>query len=411
MFKTQQGIEARQSCDLRPGRLSRFSIRIRSDQRLGSIMVMSAAVLVLSFGFVAFTIDLGFIAITRAELRNASDAAVLAAVQELRDGLLSDSDTVAATAGTAAETIAKLNPAGDQDSVHIDTSQDIRFGQYQWDAITETWHEAWGISPYTLADVTVHRDRGSAVDVNGVVLDGPLPLFFGPAIGHRDANLVTRSAAALFPGVGFKITEESDSTINILQIALDEESWNALIDDEVGSDAYRYNEELGRVESVSDGILEANLYPSGSSSLPPGNRGTVDIGSPNNSTNDLKRQILSGINANDLAWFDGELRFDGTPLQLNGDTGLSAGIESALKSQIGKVKAIPLFTSVSGPGNNATYTICRFVGIRIMEVRLTGGPNNRRVVIQPAPFSHSSVVRGRTEIKVDSIFTSPVLVR
>jgi hypothetical protein len=89
----------------------------------------------------------------------------------------------------------------------------------------------------------------------------------------------------------------------------------------------------------------------------------------------------------------------------------SAGIESALKEVIGEVKAIPLFTSVSGPGNNAAYVISRFVGIRIMGVRLTGNPSKRHVTVQPAPFSDATVIKGQTEIRSDSIFTTPVLIR
>lgn len=203
---------------------------------------------------------------------------------------------------------------------------------------------------------------------------------------------------------------ESSSRADILLIALDAISWNAMLAG-VGGDDYRYNEALGKVEEMPDGVLEVNLYPSGSSSLPPGNRGTVDIGSPNNSTKDLKRQITEGINGSDLEWFDGELRFDQAQLELNGDTGLSAGIEDSLKEIVGEVRAIPLFSSVSGPGNNATYIIERFVGVRIMDVRLTGNPNKLRVVVQPAPFSDSTVIRGETEIRSDSIFTKPVLTR
>lgn len=82
-----------------------------------------------------------------------------------------------------------------------------------------------------------------------------------------------------------------------------------------------------------------------------------------------------------------------------------------MKDVIGEVKAIPLFTSVSGPGNNATYVISRFVGVRIMDVRLTGNPNKRHVTVQPAPHSDSTVVKGQTEVRSDSIFTKPVLIR
>jgi hypothetical protein len=237
-----------------------------------------------------------------------------------------------------------------------------------------------------------------------------LSLFFAPVIGHRDAGLTVTSAAAIMPGVGFKISSESSARADVLPIALDEASWNNMLAG-VGNDEYEFNVGLNKVVESSDGILEVNIYPSGSSSLPPGNRGTVDIGAPGNSTNDLKRQIREGINADDLAWFGGEIRFDGGPLQLNGDTGISAGIEAALTDVIGEVKAIPLFTSVSGPGNNATYEISRFVGVRIMDVRLTGNPSKRHVTVQPAPFSDSTVVKGQIEIRSDSIFTTPVLTR
>lgn len=261
-----------------------------------------------------------------------------------------------------------------------------------------------------MIEVAVHRDRGNAVDINGQVVDGPLALFFAPVIGHSEAGLNVTSASAIMPGVGFRISPGSSSRANILPIALDEDSWDSMLAG-VGDDDYEFNAGLNKVVESSDGILEVNIYPSGSSSLPPGNRGTVDIGHPGNSTNDLKRQIREGINADDMSWFGGEIRFDGTPLELNGDTGISAGIESALKDVIGEVKAIPLYTSVSGPGNNATYVISRFVGVRIMDVRLTGNPNKRHVTVQPAPYSDSTVVKGQTEIRSDSIFTTPVLIR
>jgi len=382
--------------------------------RKGSIVVLAAGVLILAFAFTSFTVDLGFIALTRAELQNAADSAALGSAQELSQGIgvgpvTSPNDTATAVRHVA-EALAAMNPAGELDGVYIDPVQDIRLGRLQWNAASGQWDRIWGESPYTLVEVVTHRDRGEARDVNGQSLDGPLPLFFAPIIGHDDATLVTRSAAAIFPGVGFRIDENSSVLANILPIAMDEQTWNDLMDG-IGSDDYGYDEEDGDIEHHGDGILEANLYPSGSSSLPPGNRGTVDIGSPSNSTSDLKRQILNGINADDLSWFGGELRFDDVPVILNGDTGLSAGIESSLKQIIGQPRAIPVFSQVSGPGNNAMYTISKFVGIRIMDVKLTGSPSKKRVVVQPAPFSDSTVIRGKTTVTVDSIFTKPALIQ
>jgi hypothetical protein len=97
-------------------------------------------------------------------------------------------------------------------------------------------------------------------------------------------------------------------------------------------------------------------------------------------------------------------------LYVSGDTGISAGIKSQLNTIKGKPRAIPLFTAVSGPGNNATYTIERFVGIRIMDVKLTGG--NKRVIVQPAPLMDPTVIAGpTTEVTEDSIFAMPKLIQ
>ena len=382
--------------------------------RSGSIITLSAGVLVMVLAFTAFTVDLGWITLARAQMRNASDAAAFAGAMEFGPGTglapVLSASSVAEESKEAARSIASENRSGGLNSTYIDVARDVRLGQYQWLPDEQRWAEAWGASPYTMIEVVVHRDRGSAVDINGQTLDGPLSLFFAPVIGHRDAGLTVTSAAAIMPGVGFKISSESSARADVLPIALDEASWNNMLAG-VGNDEYEFNVGLNKVVESSDGILEVNIYPSGSSSLPPGNRGTVDIGAPGNSTNDLKRQIREGINADDMAWFGGEIRFDGGPLQLNGDTGISAGIEAALTDVIGEVKAIPLFTSVSGPGNNATYEISRFVGVRIMDVRLTGNPSKRHVTVQPAPFSDSTVVKGQIEIRSDSIFTTPVLTR
>ena len=385
-----------------------------ATDREGSILTLSAGVLVMVLAFASFTVDIGWITLTLGQMHNACDAAALAGATEFGPGTglapALNSTDVQANSKDAARSIAAANAAGGLDSTYIDVAQDVRLGQYQWLPDEQRWAEVWGATPYTLVEVAVHRDRGSAVDINGQMMDGPLPLFFAPVIGLSDAGLNVVAAAAIMPGVGFRISSESSSRSDILPIALDETSWNSLLAG-VGDDDYEFNTGLDKVVNSPDGILEVNIYPSGSSSLPPGNRGTVDIGSPGNSTADLKRQIREGINADDLAWFGGEIRFDGEPLELNGDTGISAGIEAALKDVIGEVKAIPLFTSVSGPGNNATYEISRFVGVRIMDVKLTGNPSKRHVTVQPAPFSDSTVIKGQTEIRSDSIFTTPVLIR
>ncbi|MEX1097820.1 MAG: pilus assembly protein TadG-related protein [Planctomycetales bacterium] len=378
--------------------------------RRGNIVVLAAAVLVVIMGFSAFTVDVGFIALTRTQLQAASDASVLAAAQELPAAFqpgLGNGASVAVTdlARQAAVDLAGLHRAGDRDSISV-AEHDLRFGQYRWVSGTSSWEKAWGATPYNLVEVTLRRTTSSGGAGGG---DGPLPLFFAPVIGVETADVSTTSAAAMMPGVGFRIVPGSGLTAGVLPIALDVQTWNALLAGS-GSDDFRYNPATKQVIPGSDGILEVNLYPTGSNVLPPGNRGTVDLGSPNNSTNDLKRQILYGLNEFDLSYFDGELRMDGAePLELNGDTGISAGIKDQLETINGQTRAIPLFSEVSGPGNNAMYTIVKFVGIRILDVRLTGG--EKHLIVQPAPYSDPTVIPGDVEIATDSIFTTPKLIR
>lgn len=392
--------------------------------RRGGLMALIAPMMVMILAFTAFTVDVGFILVTKAQLQNASDAASLAASQDLLNALgvnapLSMTEAQQAARQSAFD-IAARHRTGDRGQVHVDSARDVRFGQVVWNSSTGTWQKNWGVAPYNLAEVTVHRDTSGAIGAP----DGPLNLFFAPVIGHTTASLMVRSTAAVPVGVGVRGTGSASASsgsssatsgmnaawrIDVLPIAVDEESWQALLDG-TGSDNWSHSPANRTVTNGSDGVCELNIYPTGSSRFPPGNRGTVDIGSPNNSTSDLKRQIVDGLSEEDLSYFpNGELRFDNGPLSLNGDTGLSAGIESSLQSIIGQPRLIPIFRSVTGNGNNAQYEIVKFVGVTLLSVKLTGSPSQKRVIAQPCTFSSSAVIRGFGTPSVDSFYASPVL--
>ena len=74
---------------------------------------------------------------------------------------------------------------------------------------------------------------------------------------------------------------------------------------------------------------------------------------------------------------------DDGELYLNGDTGISAGFKAQLEEIKGEPRIIPIFQQVEGNGNNAEYTIVCWAGVRIMEVKLTGSNNQKRVIVQP----------------------------
>src|SRR5439155_15057840 len=116
---------------------------------------------------------------------------------------------------------------------------------------------------------------------------------------------------------GFRIQTPGFTTALLLPFALDVKTWNDLLAG-AGPDDFTRSSVNGSVSSGSDGIPETKLYPLSNggqgtdvSGLPPGNFGTVDIGSSNNSTSDLARQILYGPNAADFAHYpNGTLQLD-----------------------------------------------------------------------------------------------------
>lgn len=249
-----------------------------------------------------------------------------------------------------------------------------------------------------MLEVTLRRQRSDA---------SALPLFFAPVIGTVDAEVSARSVVVLEPGVGFRVVPGSCGDAQVLPIAIDLGTWNNLLGG-AGSDNFSFDPATNSVSAGSDGLRECNLFPTGSTTLPAGNRGTVNIGDPNNNTTDLKRQILGGLNATDLSFYsNNELRTDTGPLYLTGDTGLSAGVESELSSIVGQVRAIPVFIEVSGPGYQATYTIVKFVGVRILAVRLLGSPVQKYLMVQPALFVDCTVIRGGSLASADDSIFSP----
>lgn len=160
----------------------------------------------------------------------------------------------------------------------------------------------------------------------------------------------------------------------------------------------------------ADGHFEANLYPQGTGS--PGNRGTVDIGGEDNSTNDLSRQVLHGVSRQDLLDLGKPLEFDSAgELILNGDTGISAGIKDELATLVGQVRIIPIYSHVFGNGNNASFTIVRWEGVRILDVKLTGKKETKRVIVQPQKVLARNARVDHTGSSVSThVFTPVILV-
>ncbi len=162
----------------------------------GNIVVLSAMLMVGIMGFVAFTVDVGYILLAKAQLQNAVDAATLAGAMELDPN--GDQEEVAAKVRTACQTLAGLNKVGNQSGLFLDPEVDIELGSQEWDSTNEVYVQSYGAdsAPYNIVKVT---GRLAQTTVDGVTVDRRLPLFFAPALGHASTNLESASVATFQP--------------------------------------------------------------------------------------------------------------------------------------------------------------------------------------------------------------------
>ena len=348
--------------------------------------------MVVMMGVIALSLDLGSLMVARGKLQRSADAAAIAACWELLDEEAisggAGNSVLETNARATALQYAALNQVLQQSP---DLAQeDISLGFLSDPTDPTATLDTTGTNTHNAVWVRVRRTA---------VQNGSVQFFFARILGFDEGATEAEAMAAITSSFnGFQIPGDGGN-LGILPFALDIDTWNDR-QAGIGTDDWTWDEELGAVQSGFDGILEVNLYPQGTGS--PGNRGTVDIGSNNNSTNDIARQITDGISPSDMEHHNGSLEFDENgEFSLNGDTGISAGVKDELQSIIGEPRIVPLFTEVNGPGNNAQYTIVAFVGIRILEVKLTGSQSSKRVIIQPATMTARggipTTITGRTE--------------
>lgn len=390
--------------------MSRFS-RSQKRTRRGNVVVLTALMITMIIAVLASAIDLGYLFVARTEMQRTADSSALAAAWELIDeeALTGDSSMTLAAAHARdqaydfafANDVTKKSP-----KVELNSSNSP-----DGDVVLGT------ISDLSDPDCPMTFDDPASYNAIKVrvrktsQMNGEVAYFFAKAMGYTSLPMEADATAGVLRNFGgFKAPGNGSGNLEMLPFALDIDTWNNLKAGLTDDDWY-WDASDKSIRAGADGVREVNLYPQGTGS--PGNRGTVDIGSSNNSTNDISRQIVDGISEADLEYHDGELAFDDNgELELNGDTGISAGVKDELASIKGQPRIIPIFQSVSGPGNNAQYVIVQFAGIRIMDVKLTGPMTGKRVIIQPANIvSSGALPYDGEEQKSFFVYSKPVLIR
>ncbi len=375
-----------------------------NSTRKGATLILALILMTVLIGMLAFSVDIGFMVSSRSELRRTADAAAMAGCWQMIDSMSnnqSETQTQTSVVSAAASTallnaVCNQGPTLTTSGAQTDVTQGY-LASYSSSALSAVP----GTNPLRAVRVRVRR----TADSNGAV-----PLYFAKIFGQSGREITVEATAAVARQIkGF--TVPATGNLNVMPFVVDEASWNQCIAG-IGPDTKSYNPTTGAVTNAADGIEEVNIYPQGLGA--PGNRGTVDIGGAGNSTADLSRQIRDGISAADLGALGKPLEIPATGgLTLGGDPGVSAGIKDDLAAIIGQTRVIAVFSTLTGNGNNAEYTLVRWVGVRVMSVNLTGSSASKNVMVQPATVIMRGTVPAMDGTKTysDSIFSPVVLVQ
>lgn len=368
------------------------------SRRRGNTLVTVVVLLVLLVGMVAFAIDVGRVAHARTGLQSAADAGALAGIAKLQSGLRSAQDTESARSEVN-EFVG--GAAGNMPGLAVSDS-DIQFGVYDpKGAPGSRFTAAPAGRPSNAARVTLRRDG----DVNP-----RLALSFSSVLGKTDSAVTARATAWSPPAGGVLpdaplIPYAAQVDYFLAAAGLPPRPSNSPGFKVVNANTLPDDWSIGLAGSTPtkapDGVKEIVLFSS--TQHTPGNFGSVDLGDRGNGTNVLVRQLVSGPNASDFALMRsaGQLAPDGSlraPVTLGGDTGVSNGTQSTWQSIVGQNRIVPLFSTVSGNGNNAAYRIVGFAGVRVVDVKLSGNP--KRVWVQPTWFYSNKVVASSSDAQV-----------
>ena len=354
--------------------------RSRKPKRSGAILVLLALLMVPLLAMVAFTMDYGYLLKVRTDLQRAADAAALAAVQDLVPA--SDGSQDFAAVRAAVRTYVTTN---------IDASfqvldADIEIGRYDPATIyTNPTLLSTGIRD--TVRVTLRRDAQA---------NSPVSLFVAPVLGIQDTDVVATATAVLQKATTLRPGND------ILPFAVPQAMW----DNQGETDQWII---------YGDGKL-ADEY----GNEVPGNWGTVDIGGTDNSTDDLVDQINNGLRQEDLddLYTDGRIPSSThidceQPANMQGDSGLSVGIKSAVQDAHGQKRIVPIYDYFD-TSSGLEFHIVRWGVVTVVDSGWTGA--KKTFVRIEKDHVYSGELRAQTDLSnavnvIEGAFTYPVLVQ
>lgn len=359
-------------------------LRPRRHPRRGATLVLAALLMAFMLAMVAFALDFGYIVLVRTQLQTAADSAAMSAAASAADINRSFAEVLDTAARYADYHVAGgkhvgLNPA------------DVELGFWDFDR-----RRFMPSGPRCNAVRVVTRRDQTA--------NGEVGLFFGRVLGGGGTALQAEAIAAFEDNFSGFRPPPSGENLEFLPFAIDKRTWDALMAGR-GRDDWSWDPDCGEIHRGGDGIPEANVYPRRTGA--PGNRGIVDVGSKNNSTRDVRRQILEGLSPEDLSYHGGTLELDEHgKLVLPGTPGLRATLGHELQAIKSQARIVPIFRDVRGRGERARYTIVQFGAVRVLDVRLTG--RWKRVIVQRANVTVRGGIRAPDDERTSHSILSPV---
>jgi Flp pilus assembly protein TadG len=399
----------------------------KQARRRAATVPLFAILLVPVLGMLAFSIDLGWIALVKTDLQTAADAAALAGAEKLMNLYVgytlpgqtqqgSILTTATTNSGTqecpmwAAETVANRNTAG---NVHIAVrDQDVTFGFTDQNGAYHSNYSSYnGGFPNT---ITVITRRDSTANT-------PVPLFFGRIFNYDCEQLEATATATIYsqPVMNLQVnpwlTTGQSIGAHILPVALDVNIWNYFYTGN-GDPTKIGQSPDGQIHLASNGSPELFIYPNGPWALDPtgngGSFGLLDVGLPANNVPAFRQWIDDGQTPNDISYL---ISNNLVPVSMPGSglvgpepwkcgPGLKDTLLSNFQAQMYEPNLIPLFIPQSAPagwqsltsnatsstqylagsssGQGNTYAIVGFVGVMISQADADG--SNMNISIQPS---------------------------
>jgi hypothetical protein len=374
-------------------------LRIKTRRPRGAIAPLTAILMLPILGMMAFSIDVGYMTLVKAELQNAADAAALAGAEKLQAlyvqyympgqtqqvQIYSKATTNTRTPDCpmyVAEQYAQYNKAGNVNIQVQDSDVTFSYSDGQTAARTAIFPAYF---PNTITVVT-RRDA---------TLNGPLSLFFGSFFNVSSVSLTATASATIYAGDVSTLQIIPGVNAHILPVALDVNVWTTFYQTGLAPD--------GTIHTGPNGAPQLHVYPTPTNA--PGNFGLLDVGPPANNVPAFRNWIDDGETPNDIQYLLTNQLLPvspSAPQPWKGGPGLNSTLVSNFQSVMGEPNLIPLFVPVNdgtngqpylaaqGSGSNTYYNVVGFVGVVITQA--DGSGSSMDISIQPAAIVDPTAV-------------------